>query len=80
MKDILISKKRQKTELKIFTVCFMIAFILNIISIIIYNTRWNELLTHIGYVAAIAVFLYLITGIFRLLIALITNILKKLKN
>ena len=38
MKEIVLSVKRQKTEIKIFCVCIALAYLMNIISIIAYGT------------------------------------------
>ena len=46
MKEIVLSVKRQKTEIKIFCVCIALAYLMNIISIIAYGTSWSELWTH----------------------------------
>ena len=46
MKEIVLSVKRQKTEIKIFCVCIALAYLMNIISIITYGTSWSELWTH----------------------------------
>lgn len=43
MKEIVLSVKRQKTEIKIFCVCIALAYLMNIISIIAYGTSWSEL-------------------------------------
>ena len=45
MKEIVLSVKRQKTEIKIFCVCIALAYLMNIISIITYGTSWYELWT-----------------------------------
>ena len=45
MKEIVLSVKRQKTEIKIFCVCIALAYLMNIISIITYGTSWSELWT-----------------------------------
>ena len=45
MKEIVLSVKRQKTEIKIFCVCIALAYLMNIISIIAYGTSWSELWT-----------------------------------
>ena len=45
MKDILISIDRQKAEIKWFIACLFASFLLNVISIIVYQTSWAELYT-----------------------------------
>lgn len=73
MKDLQITAKRQKTELIVFGICFLVAFALNIISIIVYKTAWIELLTQLGWVFTISVFLYFVVLFFRLVYRLIRN-------
>ncbi len=77
MKEIVFTPKRQKKELRIFGVCFAIGFLMNLASIIIYKTSWNELFTQIGYVIAIAIVLYLLFAIIRGIIKWIRKIIKK---
>ena len=80
MKDIIISAKQQKKELFIFLGCFIAAEIVNAISIIVYNTNWIELLTHIGYVFCIAVGFYCILLLIRLLSKGILYLFRKRKK
>lgn len=75
MNDIIISRTQQKRELKVLLLCFAIAFILNIIAIIIYKTSWSELLTSIDYVCIVALFLYVISGFIRFLIFLFKKVI-----
>lgn len=58
MRDILLTVKRQRTELLIFTVCFLIAFLLNVISIITFGTEWKELYTQLLWVVCLALLFY----------------------
>jgi hypothetical protein len=67
MKDLRITAKRQKTELKFFLFCFITAFVLNLASILIYKTNWIELISSIGYVMVLAVILYAISVFLRLI-------------
>lgn len=67
MKDISFTIKRQQTELKVFAICFLTSFALNVISIIVYKTEWKELYTQMGIVILISVFLYFAVLFFRLL-------------
>lgn len=77
MKDIIISPKRQKTELKALLVCFILAFALNIGAIIYYKTPASEIITSIFYVITFAVVLYAAWVIVRLIVYLIRRIFKK---
>lgn len=74
MKDIIITGKRRKKELKILLVCFIVAFLTNIIAIIIYKTTWHEVFSQMGYVVVITLGFYLIVALFRLLVNLIKNL------
>lgn len=80
MKDIVFTPKRQKKELRIFGMCFVIAFLMNFIAIIIYKTSWIEIISQIGYVFVIAVVIYLIFAFFRGIIKWIGKVFRKKKN
>lgn len=75
MKDIVISAKRVKKEATILLVCFIVGFIINIISIAIYKTSWFEIFTQIGYVVIITLVLYLTVTFIRLIIYLINRLI-----
>lgn len=75
MKDITITSKRLKKESTIFIVCFIIAFIINVVSIFIYKTSWFELFTQIGYVTIISIALYLLFVPIRGVISLVRKML-----
>ena len=80
MKDIVFTPKRQKKELRIFGMCFIIAFLMNLIAIIIYKTSWIEIISQIGYVFVIAVVIYLIFAFFRSVIKWIGKVFRKNKK
>lgn len=77
MKDIIISPKRQKSELKALLVCFIIAFALNVGAIICYKAPATEMITSIFYVITFAVVLYAAWVIVRLIVYLLRRIFKK---
>ncbi|OPZ14934.1 MAG: hypothetical protein BWZ06_00616 [Bacteroidetes bacterium ADurb.BinA261] len=79
MKDIIIPVQRQKKELRILLICFACSFLLNIAAIIIYKTSWAEIITQIGYVIIIALALYVLIAIIRLIVYLISRFFKKRK-
>ena len=79
MKDIIIPVRRQKKELRILLICFACSFLLNIAAIIIYKTSWAEIITQIGYVIIIALALYVLIAIIRLIVYLILRFFKKRK-
>ena len=50
MKDIIITSKKLKQERNIFLLSFLLAFIINVIAIIIYSRPWIEIISQIVYV------------------------------
>ena len=54
MKDIIITSKKLKQERNIFLLSFLLAFIINVIAIIIYSRPWIEIISQIGYVIAVS--------------------------
>lgn len=75
MKDIHISAKRQKTEMKWFFFLFCATFLLNIISIFIYKTRWTEVYTQLLWVLALSCFFYLGSVLLRFAVYFIRRLL-----
>lgn len=67
MKDIVIPSKRVKKELIILVVSLIAALILNIFSIIKYETSWAELFSQLHVVLAVGIVIYLLVLFFRLL-------------
>ncbi|ODT57102.1 MAG: hypothetical protein BGP01_00755 [Paludibacter sp. 47-17] len=74
--DTLIPARVKRREAAILLVCFVLAVILNITGIVIYDTSWKELFTQLPVVMAITGVVYLITAIVRLLVALIGKLRK----
>ena len=70
IKNRTITVERQYTELKVWTGCFLLAFLLNIFSIILYNTEFKEIYTQLFWVLALSVAFYGIAVFFRILFAL----------
>lgn len=77
MTDIIITSKRIKRELYILLGCFIASVLINVGAIVYYNTFWRELITQIGYEVVIAVSLYLIILIFRLVVKSLLLVLKR---
>ena len=77
MKDIIITSKKIKKEIRLFAACFLFTFVVNIIAVIIYQTPWYETFTQIGYVIVIASFLYLLLLFIRIAIYFILQLFKK---
>ena len=61
MKDIILSTKRQKAELKWIMACFFAAILMNVCSIIVYKTLWSELYSQILWVLIITCVLYAVS-------------------
>lgn len=68
MKDTIISAQTKKRELLVFATCFGLAFVMNIAAIIIHQTQWIELLTQLHVVLLVAIVLYGVYWIVRLLV------------
>lgn len=80
MKDIIITSKKIKRERNIYILCFVLAFIINIIAIIVYTRPWVEMFSQIGYVFVISLFIYFILWIPRLLFIGGKSLFKKKRN
>lgn len=76
MKDLIITSRRLKKEIYILSTCFIIAFLINIFSIIAFKTPWYEIFTQIGYVIVITFVLYLIMACLRLFATIVLTIFK----
>ena len=68
MKDLVIRGNWLKKELIIFASTFIFAFIVNIIGIIKHNTQWIELVSQLHVVFILAVVLYILLWLVRLII------------
>jgi hypothetical protein len=71
MKDITISGKRIRTELRWLLVCFMAAIIFNVYAIIRYKTSWAEFITSIHVLLILSGVLYVMLLFLRGLVTLI---------
>lgn len=77
MKDIVITKKRQKTEIITIIVCFVIAFAFNVYAIITYDAPWSELFWSLGFVAVTTVTLYVVWTVVRIVFYIIRKLITK---
>jgi hypothetical protein len=68
MKDHIIITIQQKKELRILLFCFIFAYLLNIMAVIIYKAPWIEIFTQIGYVFVVSIVLYFFVLLGRLII------------
>jgi len=71
MKDITITAKRIRIELKWLLLSLGMAIILNIYSIIKYNASWGELITSLHMVVLMSFILYVLLLFFRGLASLL---------
>ena len=71
MKDITISGKRIRTELKWLMGCFVAALIFNVYAIIRYHTSWTEFFMSLHVVVILALVFYILLLFFRGLVALV---------
>jgi len=65
MKEIRITVRRQKTELRWLAWSFAAAFALNAVAILIYKTSWTELWSQILWVLAFTLFFYITSVVVR---------------
>lgn len=79
MKDIIITSKKLKQERNIFLLSFLLAFIINVIAIIIYSRPWIEIISQIGYVIVISFFIYLILWIPRGILIFLSHLFRRKK-
>jgi len=77
MKDLVIKGDSIRREIKVLIVCVLVAFILNVISIIVYDTQWLELVTTLHYTVLLGIAIYAALGILRLLIWAIKKIFSR---
>lgn len=67
MKDTLLTARRKRTELFTILICFILANLVNLYSIIAYNTPFSEMITSIFYVLIFSVALYVFWSLLRIL-------------
>lgn len=79
-KDTIITATQKKNELFIFLYCFGGAFLFNIIGIIMYKSPAKELITQLHIVLLLSLFFYLLLAFFRVLIRLITLLVRKVRS
>lgn len=77
MRDIVIPSKVIKRELIILLVSLVSAFLLNIYSIIKYGTSWKEIYNQIHVVLGVALLIYVLVLLFRLIISPIFRLFTK---
>lgn len=80
MKDIVISRRRQRIELWTLAACFVAANIVNICAIHTYDAPVSELYTSIFYVLVFTAVLYAVVLVVRLLIYGISRLIPRKKQ
>lgn len=79
MRDLIITAKQKIKELRILLCSFIVAFLLNIIAIIIYKTPWVEIFTQFGYILSVTIVLYLSFFLIRLIFFLLKSLFGRTK-
>ncbi|MBE9511341.1 MAG: hypothetical protein IMY71_10705 [Bacteroidetes bacterium] len=67
MKNTIITAKQKKRELLFILISFIIAFALNIYSIIYYDSQWKELITTLHITLLMTIAIYFLLAIIRLI-------------
>ena len=80
MHDIVIPAKTLRRELWILLGCVAAAILTNAGAIIAYERPWTELFTQIGYTLVLAVGLYLLLALVRLIVLLVGAPVKRLRK
>jgi len=80
MKDTIITAKQKKRELIYLLVCFIVSNLLNILSIILYEATYSEIITSLFYVIIFSFSLYIISLLVRILFSFFCFILLKKKK
>ena len=73
MKDLVISARRIRREIRFAAAAFIVAFLTNLYAVVRFDRPWYELFTQMGYVVVITAVIYLLLWIPRLLAALVSS-------
>ena len=66
MKDIVITGAVIRRELWWLLAAFILANLMNVYAIAVYETEWKELISTLGYVIALSIVLYVFMALLRL--------------
>ena len=77
MEDLTIKGKRIKKEFIILMICVLVAFGINIYSILVYKTQWVELWTYLPTVILLGIMIYFILAALRFLVYVIRKVFMK---
>ena len=80
MRDIIIPGKRIKTELKWLLISFTLAVILNVYSIIRFDTKWSELITSLHILLLVSVVLYVVLLLLRGLASILMRLISVIRK
>ena len=67
MKDIVVSEKTIKTEVKLWVGSLIVAFLINVLAIILYASNWIEVFTQFHIVLILSIVIYVLLGLGRIL-------------
>lgn len=76
MKDLTISSKRIKSEMRTWFFCFFTALLINICAIINYKTNWIEIFSQLHIILLLSIVIYLFLGVIRIVARLIARLFK----
>ena len=74
MKDIVITSERIRKEIYYICGSFVLSFATNIFAVIAYSRPWTELFSQLGYVAVIAVAVYSVLLVLRIVVWIFVKI------
>lgn len=77
MNDITIKGKRIRKEFIILLICVLLAFGINIYSIITYQTSWVELWTYLPTVVLLGIMIYLLLAALRSIVYIVRKVFIK---
>jgi hypothetical protein len=77
MRDIVISGRQIIRELLIFAGCILAALVVNVYSILIFNTQWKELITTLHITLALALVFFVIVAVLRGVVFCCKRVLRK---
>ena len=80
MRDTTIKASVKKRELKLLLISLVIAILLNVLSILIYDTKWIELFTMFHITVLLSVVIYGLSIILRGIYYLFIVLFKKMKS
>jgi len=67
MRDIVIGQERIKREFFVLSICLVAAVFLNVYAIATKGTEWSELITQLHITLAVAMVLYVVLGVIRII-------------